>query len=119
MTTPDPLFERLKELPRPAQDDLAAARTLARAEAAFASAHPVRSPVRARWSIPAALALWSALYLWGAVRELGRLFPSERRATGRAVAMNGDSGERGQAAGSADQTGDATVVQARLVVVAK
>lgn len=88
MNTPDPLFERLRRLPRPAADDLAAARTLARAEAAFAAAHPTRSTARARWSLPFALALWGALYLWGAVRELGRLFPSEKRAVAPAVALN-------------------------------
>ena len=45
MTTPDPLLERLRRLPRPAPDDIAAARTLARAEAAFVSA---RNAPRAR-----------------------------------------------------------------------
>lgn len=84
MTTPDPLLERLRRLPRAPLDDVAAARTLARAESAFASADTngaARSTVanRARvtraW-VPAALALWGALYAWGAVRELGRLFPA-------------------------------------------
>src|SRR4029450_3077384 len=65
MTTPDPLLERLRQLPRPALDDVAAARTLARAEAAFASdrdAGPVgrgrfSPPRRARAFVPAAPAL--------------------------------------------------------------
>jgi hypothetical protein len=82
MTTPDPLLERLRRLRRPALDDVAAARSLARAEAAFAAAPPrtenaPRSHL-ARWtrgSIPAALALWGVLYAFGAVREIGRLFP--------------------------------------------
>ena len=94
MTTPDPLLERLRRLPREPLDDVAAARTLARAESAFASADtnaPARSNVanRARvtraW-VPAALALWGALYAWGAVRELGRLFPAAP--TQPAVAAN-------------------------------
>ena len=81
MTTPDPLLERLRRLPRAPLDDVAAARTLARAEAAFASADTMpraatrdRACVTRAW-VPAALALWGALYAWGAVRELGRLFP--------------------------------------------
>ena len=81
MTTPDPLLERLHRLPRAPLDDVTAARTLARAESAFASADTnaaARSTNTGRvtraW-VPAALALWGALYAWGAVRELGRLFP--------------------------------------------
>jgi len=81
MTTPDdPLLERLRRLPRPALDDVASSRTLARAEAAFAAAPPrieVAARARfARWSVPAALALWGVLYAAGAVREIGRLFPA-------------------------------------------
>jgi hypothetical protein len=81
MTTPDPLLERLRRLPRPSLDDVAAARTLARAEAAFASGHASAGvgPTRARLSrawVPAALALWGGLYAWGAVRELTRLYPA-------------------------------------------
>jgi hypothetical protein len=85
MTTPDPLLERLRRLPRAPLDDVAAARTLARAESAFASANTKaggRSRVATtmgwltRAWVPAALALWGALYAWGAVRELGRLFPA-------------------------------------------
>ena len=81
MTTPDdPLLERLRQLPRPALDDVASARTLARSEAAFVAA-PARTDTAARsrssrWSVPAALALWGALYAAGAVREIGRLFPA-------------------------------------------
>ena len=81
MTTPeDPLLERLRQLPRPALDDVASARTLARSEAAFVAA-PARTSTAARsrfsrWSVPAALALWGALYAAGAVREIGRLFPA-------------------------------------------
>ena len=82
MTTPDPLLERLRRLPRTPLDDVAAARTLARAESAFASAAHTNAGagsklarVKRAW-VPAALALWGALYAWGAVRELGRLFPA-------------------------------------------
>ena len=80
MTTPDPLLERLRRLPRAPLDDVAAARTLARAESAFASAAHTNAGagsnlarVKRAW-VPAALALWGALYAWGAVRELGRVF---------------------------------------------
>lgn len=85
MTTPDPLLERLRRLPRAPLDDVAAARTLARAESAFASANTKaggRSHIATttgwltRAWVPAALALWGTLYAWGAVRELGRLFPA-------------------------------------------
>jgi len=85
MTTPDPLLERLRRLPRAPLDDVAAARTLARAESAFASGDTKaggRSHIATTMSwltrawVPAALALWGALYAWGAVRELGRLFPA-------------------------------------------
>src|SRR5689334_21653332 len=92
MTTPDddPLLERLGRLPRPRLDDVTAARTLARAEAAFASAPGqatvAGAPLR-RWPVPAALALWGLLYCWGAVREIGRLFPADGAAK-PAVAAN-------------------------------
>jgi hypothetical protein len=78
MTPNDPLLERLRRLPRPKLDDVAAARTLARAEAAFAAAHATTES-RSRfagWPVPAALALWGALYAWGALGELGRLYPA-------------------------------------------
>jgi hypothetical protein len=82
MTTPDPLLERLRRLPRAPLDDVAAARTLARAESAFASADTKAGAgattlgrLTRAW-VPAALALWGALYAWSAVRELGRLFPA-------------------------------------------
>ena len=80
MTPPrpdDPLLERLRRLPRIAPDDVATARTLATAEAAF-GATPVPMPATARlmrWAMPLALAAWGALYTWGAVGQLGRLFP--------------------------------------------
>ena len=92
MNTPDdPLLARLRRLPGAPLDDVTAARTLARAEAAFASAVSgagaiARRP-RAQWAIPAALALWGAIYSWGATRELGRLFATERTAK-PAVAAN-------------------------------
>ena len=92
MTTPDddPLLERLGRLPRPRLDDVIAARTLARAAAAFASAPGqatvAGAPLR-RWPVPAALALWGLLYCWGAVREIGRLFPADGAAK-PAVAAN-------------------------------
>ena len=95
MTTPDPLLERLRQLPRPAPDDIAAARTLARAEAAFVSA---RNAPRARLvgaSVPAALALWAVLYVWGAVGELGRLFPAAPAKPAVAVNHRGPSGANG------------------------
>jgi len=82
MTTPDdPLFERLRRLPAARLDDVSAARTLARAEAAFADAAGSRAIAPApaalrRAPIPAALALWGLVYCWGAVRELGQLYPS-------------------------------------------
>jgi hypothetical protein len=82
MTTPDPLLERLSRLPRARLDDVASARTLGRAEAAYASAHAAgagRSRVAQR-SLPLALALWGAVYAFGAARELGRLFGSGARA---------------------------------------
>jgi hypothetical protein len=103
MTTPDdPLLERLRRLPRPALDDVASARALARAEAAFA-ASPARTTARrsrfSRWAVPVALALWGILYAAGAVREIGRLFPA---AAEPAVAVNhrgpSDSAARDSAA---------------------
>lgn len=92
MTTPepDPVLQRLRALPRPVQDQISAARTLARAEAAFAAAPPVKSATRSRWPVPAALALWAALYVWGAVRELGRLFPAANPPASTAMAANDD-----------------------------
>jgi hypothetical protein len=83
MTTPDPLLERLRRLPRAQVDDVTAARTLARAEAAFTSAHAAaRAPAGrlAAWCVPAALAVWGILYAGGAVREIGRLFPAQAEA---------------------------------------
>jgi len=83
MTTPDPLLERLRRLPRGQIDDVAAARTLARAEAAFASAHAARrSPVGwlATWWVPAALGIWGVLYAGSAAREIARLFPAPTEA---------------------------------------
>ena len=96
MTTPDPLLERLRRLPRPALDDVAAARTLARAETAFAAPQVDTRPRRARLWVPAALALWGALYAFGAVRELGRLYAASPEKP--AVAMNhrGPAGANGQ-----------------------
>ena len=82
MTTPDPLLERLRRLPRGQIDDVAAARTLARAEAAFTSAHAARQSPLGRLAaslVPAALGLWGLLYAGGAVREISRLFPAETR----------------------------------------
>lgn len=92
MTTPDPLFERLRGLRRPTLDDVAAARTLARAEEAFTTsftnARPGRGTGRPRWPVPAALVLWSALYIWGAIGALGRIFPAERHSAPQAIAFN-------------------------------
>jgi hypothetical protein len=71
----DPLLARLRRLPRIAPDDVAAARTLARAEAEL---RPVPAAARARgarWLMPMALAAWGALYAWGAIGEIGRLYP--------------------------------------------
>src|SRR5580765_8354705 len=100
MTTPDPLLERLRRLPRPQVDDVTAARTLARAEAAFSSAPaPARAPTArfTAWLVPAALAIWGVLYTGGAAREISRLFPAQAEAK-PAVASHhrGSSGfERG------------------------
>lgn len=76
--TPDPLLDRLRQLPRATLDDVSAARTLARAEASFATT-PVAGPnLLRRWLAPTALACWGLLYLWGSVRELRRIFPGDR-----------------------------------------
>jgi len=91
MTTPDPLLERLRRLPRRALDDVAAARTLARAEAAFGTPQVETRPRRARAWIPAALALWGALYAFGAVRELGRIYPASPAQPAAAVNHRGPS----------------------------
>ena len=76
---PDPLLQRLRRLPRVAPDDVAAARTLAAAEAALRPAPPAAPSTATarlmRWAMPLALAAWGALYTWGALGELGRLFP--------------------------------------------
>ena len=90
MTTPDDLLlERLRRLPGARLDDVSAARTLARAEAAFASAAADAGigarPPRARRMVPAALAMWAVLYGGCAVRELGRLFPAAGRAVVAAI----------------------------------
>ena len=102
MTTRDPLLERLRRLPRATLDDVAAARTLARAEATFASApgavgERARRTGRARWAVPAALALWGVLYSGGAVRELGRLYPSAPATPAVAANHRGPSGFDGGA----------------------
>lgn len=87
--TNDPLLERLRRLPGPRLDDVTSARTLARAEAAFSAA-----PAARRWLVPAALAAWALLYAWGALREIGRLFPATARAGRPAVAALVDPGRR-------------------------
>jgi len=102
MTTPDPLLERLRRLPGAPLDDVAAARTLARAESAFASAANTDAGGRShvattmgwltRAWVPAALALWGALYAWGAVRELGRLFPAAPAQPAVAASHRGPDG---------------------------
>jgi len=100
MTTPDPLLEQLRRMPRPQVDDVTAARTLARAEAAFSSAPaPARAPAAGHtaWLVPAALAIWGVVYTGGAAREISRLFPAQAEAK-PAVASHhrGSSGfERG------------------------
>ena len=73
--TKDSLLERLGQLPRPALDDVASARALARAESAYAAGAPRRRD-RGRWLVPAALVLWGGLYLVGATRELRRRYPA-------------------------------------------
>jgi hypothetical protein len=82
----DPLLDRLRDLRRNLLDDVTATRTLARAEAALAAPRsPARASVKRSW-VPAALAVWGALYLWSAVSELGRLFPaSDQRAADSAT----------------------------------
>jgi len=94
MTTPDPLLERLRRLPRAALDDVAAARTLARAESAFASPPAKARAWLPRWSVPAVLASWGLLYAWGAVSELARLYPTD----GAKPAMADKIDHRGPAA---------------------
>ncbi len=86
----DPLFQRLRHLRRDLLDDLTASRALARAEAAFAEPAPRQRsgrdrPLRAGL-VPLALAAWGALYLWGAVGELRRLFPGGSPAAHAAAA---------------------------------
>ena len=73
----DPLLARLRALPPARLDDVAAARTLARAEAALAApaAATPATWVR-RWLLPAALAAWGMLYAAGAVGELARVYPA-------------------------------------------
>ena len=67
----------LRRLRRDLLDDLSATRTLARAEAAFlAPPRPSAADRLRRGLVPAALALWGALYVFRAVVELGRLFPA-------------------------------------------
>src|SRR5215471_10929221 len=95
MTTPDPLLERLRGLPRPQVDDVTAARTLARAEAAFASASAAARAPAARftaWLVPAALAIWGVLYTGGAAREISRLFPAQEAKPAVASHHRGSSG---------------------------
>lgn len=79
MTPPDPddpLLRRLHELPAARLDDVTAARTLARAEAVLAAPPAARLRADRRWLLPAALVAWGTLYVWGAVGELRRLFPT-------------------------------------------
>lgn len=79
---PDALLDRLAGLRRDLLDDTTAARALARAEAALGA--PVAQPLN-RWRrvwVPAALAAWAVLYVWGAIDQLGRAFasqPAQRR----------------------------------------
>jgi hypothetical protein len=96
MTTPDdPLLDRLRRLPRPALGDVASARALAQAEAAFVASSTRTAAARrsrfSRWSVPAALALWGVLYAAGAVREIGRLFPASTAEPAVAVNHRGRS----------------------------
>jgi hypothetical protein len=78
----DPLLARLRALPPARLDDVAAARTLARAEAALA-APAARAPVpwHRRWLVPAALVVWGALYAARAVGELARVYPATASTT--------------------------------------
>ena len=70
----DPLLERLQGLRRDLLDDVAAARTLARAEAALAAAPPARPRLARGWLVPAALALWSVFYVGSALGALRAVF---------------------------------------------
>jgi hypothetical protein len=88
MMTPDPLLERLQRLPRAALDDVAAARTLARAESVFASPPAKARAWLPRWSVPAVLATWGLLYAWGALGELARLFPADKAKPAMADKIN-------------------------------
>ena len=92
--SPDPLLDRLRGLRRDVLDDVTASRTLARAEVAFASASAARpapvAPRRQRAAVPLALAAWGAIYLWGVVGELGRLFPTAAHSAGVAASPRVD-----------------------------
>jgi hypothetical protein len=89
---PDPLLDRLTKLRRDLLDDTTAARTLARAEAALGPPLSFRSNRLQRVWVPAALAAWAVLYLWGAIGQLDRVFATEP-AQGRALAALGSRAE--------------------------
>ena len=68
---------------------------LARAEAAFVSAGNAPRARLLGASVPAALVLWAVLYVWGAVSEIGRLFPAAPAKPAVAVNHRGPSGAGG------------------------
>lgn len=74
---PDPLLARLTALRRDLLDDTTAARALARAEAELGPPVSLRpNRLRPVW-VPAALAAWAVLYVWGAIGQLARVFTTE------------------------------------------
>ena len=82
----DPLIDRLRVLRRVRLDDVAAVRTLARAETALASPVPPESAARAPVAlVPAALCAWALFCFAGAVAELVRLFPAHRAPAGSSL----------------------------------
>jgi len=90
----DPLLAKLRGLRRDELDDVTSSRALLEAEAAFQAAASVPRPRRLARSIglvPAGLALWGALYVWCALGELRRLYPSDgaRSELGAAAAIQG------------------------------
>jgi hypothetical protein len=102
----DPLLARLRALPPARLDDVAAARTLARAEAALAPPAAVaRARSHQRWLVPAALVVWGAMYAARAVGELARVYPATAASTTVASLTIG-SGSRSGATHSARARGD-------------
>lgn len=89
---PDRLLDDLRELRRDLLDDTRAALTLARAEDELGP--PVSflsNPARRVW-VPAALAAWAMLYVWGAIGQIGRVFTTEAPQRKQLAALIDSSG---------------------------